>query len=88
MKQNSPQTPAALGYTMPAEWEPHEGTWLSWPHKEASWPGAFEPVPAVFAQIVKNLTDSEFVRINVADKEWNKQNVGCNNDSSKTTVYL
>ena len=70
MKQNSPQTPAALGYTMPAEWEPHEGTWLSWPHKEASWPGAFEPVPAVFAQIVKNLTDSEFVRINVADEEF------------------
>ncbi len=64
------QNPAALGYHMPAEWEPHEGTWLSWPHKEASWPGAFEPVPAVFANIVKNLTDSEFVRINVADEEF------------------
>ncbi len=63
-------TPQALGYAMPAEWEPHEATWLSWPHKEASWPGAFEPVPTVFANIVKNLTDSEFVRINVADEEF------------------
>ena len=70
MKQNSSLTPAALGYHMPAEWEPHEATWLSWPHKEASWPGAFEPVPAVFAQITKNLTDSEFVRINVADEDF------------------
>ena len=70
MKQNPILTPADFSFSMPAEWEPHEGTWLSWPHKEASWPGAFEPVPAVFAQIVKNLTDSEFVRINVADEEF------------------
>ena len=35
----------ALGYRMPAEWAPHRGTWLSWPHKEASWPGKFGPVP-------------------------------------------
>ena len=33
------------GYRMPAEWAPHRGTWLSWPHKEASWPGKFAPVP-------------------------------------------
>ena len=64
------ESPAALGYTMPAEWEPHEATWLSWPHKEASWPDAFEPVPAVFAQITKHLTDSELVRINVADEDF------------------
>lgn len=55
---------------MPAEWEPHEATWLSWPHKEASWPGAFEPVPAVFVEIVKHLTLSELVRINVADEDF------------------
>ncbi len=66
----SKQTPAALGYAMPAEWEPHEATWLSWPHKEASWPGAFEPVPAIFAQIVKYLTPYELVRINVADEDF------------------
>ena len=71
MNMNQPnESPAALGYTMPAEWEPHEATWLSWPHKEASWPDAFEPVPAVFAQITKHLTDSELVRINVADEDF------------------
>ncbi len=54
---------------MPAEWEPHEATWLSWPHKVESWPGAFEPVPEVFAQIAGVLGESELVRINVADDE-------------------
>ena len=38
---------------MPAEWEPHRGTWLSWPHKEASWPGKFGPVPRIFARMVR-----------------------------------
>ncbi len=66
-------TPAALGYTMPAEWELHEATWLSWPHKEASWPGKFAPVPAIFAELTKRLTDSELVRINVADADFAEQ---------------
>jgi agmatine deiminase len=51
---------------MPAEWEPHRGTWLSWPHKEASWPGKFGPVPSVFARMVAHLGDHEQVHINVA----------------------
>jgi agmatine deiminase len=53
---------------MPAEWEPHRGTWLSWPHKEASWPGKFAPVPAIFAEIVKALVPGEEVHINVGDE--------------------
>jgi agmatine deiminase len=61
-------TPRELGYRMPAEWEPHEATWLSWPHKEASWPGAFEPVPGVFVELTRHLAASELVRINVADE--------------------
>ncbi|MEP7341397.1 MAG: agmatine deiminase family protein [Acidobacteriota bacterium] len=64
------QTPRELGYHMPAEWEPHEATWLSWPHKEASWPGRFEPVPAVFVELTRYLTESEIVRINVADEDF------------------
>jgi agmatine deiminase len=60
------KTPAQLGYRMPAEWEPHRGTWLSWPHKEASWPGKFDPVPAIFASMVRHLADQEEVHINVA----------------------
>jgi len=52
---------------MPAEWAPHRGTWLSWPHRESSWPGKFEPVPAVFAEIVRHLAPREEVHLNVAD---------------------
>jgi agmatine deiminase len=51
---------------MPAEWEPHRGTWLSWPHKQASWPGKFTPIPRIFARMVGLLADHEEVHINVA----------------------
>jgi agmatine deiminase len=54
---------------MPAEWEPHRGTWLSWPHKEASWPGKFAGVPGIFARMVRHLADHEEVHINVAGPE-------------------
>ncbi|MGH7629291.1 MAG: agmatine deiminase family protein [Gemmatimonadales bacterium] len=60
------RTPAELGYRMPAEWEPHRGTWLSWPHKESSWPGRFGPVPGIFARMVAELAEGEEVHINVA----------------------
>jgi agmatine deiminase len=59
-------TPAQLGYRMPAEWEPHRGTWLSWPHNEATWPDKFGPVPSIFARMVRHLADHEEVHINVA----------------------
>lgn len=52
---------------MPAEWAPHRGTWLSWPHRESSWPGKFGPVPAAFAEIVRHLAPREEVHINVVD---------------------
>ena len=51
------------GFRMPAEWEPHRGTWLSWPHNEASWPGLFERIPDTFAQIVRELAVGEEVHI-------------------------
>jgi agmatine deiminase len=54
---------------MPPEWAPHRGTWLSWPHKTESWPGKFEPVPLVFAEIVRHLVPHETVHINVAGGE-------------------
>jgi len=62
-------TPRELGYRMPAEWEPHRGTWLSWPHKEASWPGRFGPVPTIFARMVRHLAEHEEVHINVSGAE-------------------
>jgi agmatine deiminase len=56
-------TPRALGFRMPAEWERHEATWLSWPHNPETWPGGFEPIPAAFAEIVAALHEHEEVRI-------------------------
>lgn len=61
-------TPAQLGYRFPAEWEHHTATWLSWIHKEASWPGKLESVYPVYSQFIKLLTEGELVNINVADE--------------------
>ncbi len=61
------QSPAAAGYAMPAEWQPHQCTWISWPHNRESWPGKFEPVEPVMARFVGVLSQSEPVRINVLD---------------------
>lgn len=66
-------TPASLGFRMPPEWAPHRGTFLSWPHKEASWPGKFEPVPPIFAEMVRWLAPGEQVHVNVADAAMEEQ---------------
>lgn len=60
-------TPKSLGYSMPAEWEPHQATWVSWPHKEASWPGKLHVIQPIFAKMVAALARSEPVHINVND---------------------
>ncbi len=62
-------TPSQLGYRMPAEWEPHQATWLSWPHKESSWPGKFDRIQPVYARMVAALATSETVHINVGDAD-------------------
>ena len=64
----SEKTPKELGYYFPAEFAPHEATWLSWPHKEESWPGKIHSIYPYYAQFVKYLALSEKVRINVADE--------------------
>jgi agmatine deiminase len=56
-------TPRALGYRMPAEWEPHAATWLAWPHNASDWPGKFQPIPWVYASIVWHLAQVEQVHI-------------------------
>lgn len=76
-------TPKQLGYYFPAEFAPHEATWLSWPHKEASWPGKIESVYSPYAKFIKALAESEKVRINInneamqsfAEKVLSKENV-------------
>lgn len=65
----SSSAPAAAGFRMPAEWEPQEAIWLSWPHNPHTWPGAFEPIPAVFAELTTHISESQRVRINVANEE-------------------
>ena len=55
--------PGNLGYRMPAEWEPHEATWIAWPHNREDWPGKFSPVPWVYTEIVRLLTRHEPVNV-------------------------
>jgi len=52
---------------MPAEWEPHAATWVSWPHKEASWLGKIAAIKPVFARMVAEISRSEPVHVNVND---------------------
>ncbi|BAV07847.1 agmatine deiminase [Filimonas lacunae] len=61
------QTPKELGYYFPAEFAPHKATWLSWPHKEASWPGKLDSIYPNYSRFVYYLALSEMVCINVAN---------------------
>lgn len=65
--------PAAKGYRMPAEWEPHESTWIAWPHFRGDWPGKFDAIPWVYAEIVRNLARHERVNLIVNDASWEKR---------------
>ena len=71
--RNPEPFPAALGYRMPAEWEPHAATWLAWPHNQADWPGKFEPIAWVFAEIIRNLAKHERVELIVNDASAARQ---------------
>ena len=65
--------PKELGYYFPAEFETHCATWLSWPHKEASWPGKIETIFPVYAQFVRLIAEGEKVNINVIDDGMRKK---------------
>ena len=52
---------------MPAEWELHEATWIAWPHNREDWPGKYQPIPWIYADIVRQLVRGETVRIVVND---------------------
>ncbi|EDM35023.1 possible peptidyl-arginyl deiminase [Pedobacter sp. BAL39] len=62
-------SPRKAGYRFPAEWAKHEATWLSWPHKEASWPGKIETIYAPYCEFIKIVAEGEKVRININDEE-------------------
>jgi agmatine deiminase len=60
-------TPKSLGYSFPAEFAKQDATWLSWPHKEASWPGKLDSIYPSYIEFIKILTLSQRVCINVVD---------------------
>jgi agmatine deiminase len=61
-------TPAALGYSMPAEWEQHEATWLGWPHNPTDWPGKLDTIRWVYGEMVRKISPGETVRLLVRNK--------------------
>lgn len=61
-------TPSELGYYFPAEFAPQESMWLSWPHKEESWPGKIETIYAPYSLFIKEVSKGQKVNINVADE--------------------
>lgn len=61
--------PNLKDFHFPAEWHPHTATWLSWPHKEASWPGKIGMIYPKYCEFIKVLTEGELVRINVGTEE-------------------
>src|SRR5881227_2915176 len=60
-------TPSLSRCRFPAEWEPHAATWLAWPHYFDDWPGKFEPIPWVYAEIIRHLSRHERVELIVND---------------------
>jgi agmatine deiminase len=79
-------------YRMPAEWEPHEATWLAWPHEKSDWPGKFAPIPWVYGEIVRNLARVERVRILVEDAAAERAAIRvlkqCHADLNAVEFYL
>lgn len=71
------ETPRELGYYFPAEFYNHQATWLSWPHKEASWPGKIDSIFPVYSRFVKLLSECEDVNINVVDEAMRRKAEAC-----------
>jgi agmatine deiminase len=67
-KKLAAKSPAAPGFRLPAEWEPHDATWIGWPHNASDWPGKFGPIPWVYGEIVRHLAPGETVRVLVESK--------------------
>jgi agmatine deiminase len=87
--QNQP-SPASLSYRMPAEWEPHQATWIAWPHNRSDWPGKFAAIPWVYADIVRHLSRVEQVNIvvkNAAEKSLARKVLGLANVSLKNIRF-
>src|SRR5262245_66621324 len=63
-------TAKSLGYHMPAEWEPQEAVWLTWPHNEITWPGGMLlDVQTTYVAIIRALHTGEKIKLLVKDYE-------------------
>lgn len=71
--KNAIATDSRPRYHMPAEWEPHEATWIAWPHNRADWPGKLAAIHWVYAEIARKLVPGEIVRILVNDKQHQRR---------------
>jgi len=69
----SNETPSKLGYYFPAEFAKHSATWLSWPHKNESWPGKIASIYPIYAQFIKLVAEGEKVNINVVNEAMKLQ---------------
>ena len=67
------ETAASLGFSMPAEWETHEATWLAWPHHEPDWPDKLDTIRWVYGEIVRKIAPGETVRMLVRSKAEREQ---------------
>ena len=78
------QAPAELGYSMPAEWEKHEATWLGWPHNQTDWPDKIDTIRWVYGEMVRKISPGERVRLLVRSRAEAKfaasylKRAGCN----------
>ncbi len=73
MSASEAATPRSLGYRMPAEWARHTATWIAWPHNANDWPGKYQPIAWVYADIVRHLSQVERVHILVNSAEAEKR---------------
>jgi agmatine deiminase len=60
------EIPSAQGFSMPAEWERHEATWLGWPHNPTDWPDKLDTIRWVYGEMVRKISQAEAVRLLVA----------------------
>jgi agmatine deiminase len=83
-KNSDSAVPAQLGFRMPAEWEPHDATWLGWPHNPTDWPDKLDTIRWVYGEMVKKISAGELVRILVQNRNEEKlartylSRAGCN----------
>ena len=62
--------PFGMGYRMPAEWQPHDSTWLTWPKDPITFPGdAVKQAELTYLQMIEALSQGERVDLLVDDQK-------------------